>query len=87
MQYKNTMLMGILLALPFPAIAWLMAYLLKNNVDVINKPALPYVIAIALNLLLLRFIVKKDLDKTARGVMLATFVFMVALFMFKVRAR
>lgn len=79
--------MGVLLALPFPAIAWLVASLLKNNVDLINKPALPYVFAIALNLLLLRFVVKKDLDKTARGIMLATFVFMVALFMFKIRAR
>lgn len=79
--------MGILLALPFPAVAWLAAYLLKNNADLINKPALPYVVAIALNLLMLRFTVKKDLDKTARGVMLATFAIMVALFMFKVRAR
>jgi len=87
MQYKNTMLMGVLLALPFPAIAWLVASLLKNNVDLINKPALPYVIAIALNLLMLRFAVKKDLDKTARGVMLATFAIMLVLFMFKVGAR
>ena len=88
MRYQNTMLMGILLALPFPFIAWVAAYLLRNNADIIiNKPALPYIIAIALNLLLLRFVIKKDLDKTARGIMLATFVIMIALFMFKVRAR
>ena len=79
--------MGFLLALPFPAIAWLVASLLKNNVDIISKPALPYIIAIALNLLMLRFTVKKDLDRTARGVMLGTFAIMLALFMFKVRAR
>jgi hypothetical protein len=88
MRYQNTMLMGVLLALPFPFIAWVVAYLLRHNADIIiNKPALPYIIAIALNLLLLRFVIKKDLDKTARGIMLATFAIMIALFMFKIRAR
>jgi len=87
MAKKNSLLMGVLTALLFPAIAWMVAYYFKTSSFVINKPALPYVLALALNLLLLRFTVKKDLNKTAQGIMLATFVFMVVLFMFKVGAR
>ncbi len=78
------MLTGILAALIFPAIASVAAYSLKNNFYLINKPALPYFIAIALNLVLLRVSYKKEADKTVRGVMLATFVFMVLIFIFKI---
>lgn len=87
MLNKNSLPAGILLALPFPAIAWIAACYLKNNVDIVNRPALPYFIAIALNLIVLRFVLKKNLDKTGKGIMLITFVFMLAIFMFKVRLR
>ena len=43
--------------------------------------------SIALNVITLRFTLKKDLDKTGRGIMLATFVVMIVLFMFKVHLR
>jgi hypothetical protein len=78
------MLTGILAALIFPAIACFAAYSLKNNFYLINKPALPYFIAIALNLVLLRVSYKKGADKTVRGIMLATFIFMVLIFIFKI---
>jgi hypothetical protein len=84
MLNKNNMLTGILAALIFPAIACVMAYLLKNNLYLINKPALPYFIAIALNLVLLRIGYKNGADKTVRGIILATFVFMVLVFIFKI---
>jgi len=84
MLQKNSLATGILLALIFPAIAFLVSYLLKNNVDIINRPALPYFIAIALNLVLLRICYKKGADKTVRGIMLSTFVFMALVFIFKV---
>ena len=87
MLNKNSLLAGITTALLFPAIAWGMAYLLRNSVDIINRPALPYLVAIALNLILLRFLLKWDLDKTARGVMLGTFIIMLLVFMIKVHLR
>jgi hypothetical protein len=61
-----------------------MEYLLKNNTYLINRPAVPYFVAIALNLLLIRFSLKKGNDHTGRGIMLTTFVFMVLLFIFKI---
>jgi len=84
MLNKNSLPAGILVALIGPAFAIVAAYLLKNNSYIINKPALPYFIAIALNLVLIRFFSKKAADKTIRGIMLATFAFMVLIFIFKI---
>jgi hypothetical protein len=78
------MLTGVLVALIFPAIACLAAYLLKNNFYLINKPALPYFAAIAFNMVLLRICYKKEAGKTVSGIMLVTFVFMIMVFIFKV---
>jgi len=87
MLNKNSFITGILAAFIFPVIAWGAAYLLKTNVEIINRPALPYFVAIALNLILMRFILKKELDQTARGIMLATFIIMLLVFIFKVHLR
>lgn len=87
MLNKNSFLAGILVAFIFPAIAWAAAYYLKYNIYIINRPALPFFIAIALNLILMRFILKRELDQTARGIMLATFIVMLLIFIFKVHLR
>ncbi len=78
------MYLGIAVGLVFPTIALAVASALKNNWYIMNKPALPYYAAIALNLILLRIFYKNEADKTVRGIMLATFVFMLAIFLFKV---
>lgn len=78
------MLTGIFAALVFPAIAFITAYLLRYSADIINRPALPYFIAIAINLVLIRISLKKGLNDTAKGIMLATFVCMVFVILFKV---
>jgi drug/metabolite transporter (DMT)-like permease len=87
MLNKNSLPAGIFAGLIFPAVAWIAAYLLKGSVELINRPALPFFIAIALNLIMLRLFLKKDLDKTGRGVILITFVVMLFVFIFKVHMR
>jgi hypothetical protein len=84
MLNKNSMPTGIVAGLIFPAVAWLTEYLLKNNIYIINRPALPYFIAIGLNLIMLRFSFKYGADKTARGIMLTTFACMLLIFVFKI---
>ncbi|WP_428327587.1 hypothetical protein [Mucilaginibacter sp.] len=84
MLNKNNLFTGVLAALIFPAIACLVAFLLRTNVDIINRPALPYLVAIALNLILVRIGQKKGLDQTIRGIMLATFAIMLVIFLLKV---
>lgn len=78
------MLTGIMAGLIFPAAAWLTEYFLKNNTYIINRPAIPYFIAIGLNLIMLRFSYKYGTDKTARGIMLTTFACMLLIFVFKI---
>ena len=84
---KNSYLTGILASLIFPAIAWAAAYYFRYTVELTNRPALPYLIAIALNLIMLRLILKKESDKTGRGIMLATFIILILVFTFKAHLR
>lgn len=75
---------GILIGLIFPVLAFVVAYLLRYEVLIVNKPGLPYFIAIALNLILIRIDSNKGLDQTVKGIMLATFVCMILVFVFKI---
>ena len=77
MQIKNNLLTGLLSALIFPLFAFVVDSLFKNTIFFLNKPAVPYLVALALNLIALRVCIKKDLDKTARGVMVATFALLL----------
>lgn len=87
MLNKNSLLTGILIALIFPAGALVAAYFLKDNFYLFNKPALPYLAAIALNLILMRILAKKDRIKTVKGIMIATFIFMAVMFIFRLPIR
>lgn len=84
---KNSYLTGILAALVFPAIACGAAYYFKYTAEVINRPALPYLVAVALNLLAMRFIFKYDYDKTGKSMMATTFIVMIAVFIIKGHVR
>jgi len=84
MLKKDNLLTGILAALVFPALAWAVTELFKDTAYIINRPLVPYFIAIGLNLILVRLGMRRGLDKAAKGMMLATFVFMVLLFIFKI---
>jgi len=80
---KNSYLAGILIALVFPAVSLVAAYFLRDYTLLLNKPALPYLVAIALNIILMRLSGAKDQDKTVKGMMIVTFVFMLVMFYFK----
>ncbi|HVW94469.1 MAG TPA: hypothetical protein VHA56_00705 [Mucilaginibacter sp.] len=84
---KNSYITGILAALIFPAAGGVVAYYLRDATLIINRPALPYLIGVACNLIMMRFVIRKNLDKTGRGIMIATFVIMLLVFMFKARLR
>jgi hypothetical protein len=85
MLNKNNMLTGILIGLIFPAIAWLVFNVLFKNLVLLNKPAIPYLIALGLNLFVIKLCYKKDADETGKGVMLSTFVCMMLMVIFKIQ--
>jgi hypothetical protein len=88
MQNKNSLPLGLLAGAIAPVIAWIIFdYILHNDALIMNKPGVPYLIAIGINLVLIRFAVKRGLDQTSRGIMLITFVAMVLLFVLKINIR
>ena len=85
---KNNLLLGVLYGFLPPALAWLVfSYILHNEAVIMDKPAAPYLLAIGLNLLLLRYCARKYLDKTSSGIMISTFVCMLLVFIFKMHIR
>ncbi len=80
------MLTGFLAGLVFPGASLLLSHLLYKDVILLNKPAIPYLAALGLNLFFIRISYKKDADQTGKGIMLATFVCMLLLiFIFKIK--
>lgn len=68
-----------------PVLAWLIfAVWLKNDGMMMDKPAMPYLIAIGINLVLLRFSARAYLDKTSNGIMIATFACTLLIFILKI---
>ncbi len=84
MLKKDSYLTGILLAIPLPVLAFVLAtHVFQNSVLLINKPALPYLVAIALNLIMMRLFSGEGVVKTVKGIFIATFLITIALFIFK----
>ena len=83
---QNNLPLGILYGCIAPVVAWLVfALWLKNESLIMDKPAAPYLVALCLNLLLLRYTARNYLDKTTNGIMIATFVCMLLVFFLKIR--
>lgn len=75
------MLLGALL----PGIAWLVFGFLLHHDSFLDKPAVPYLIAIAFNLMLLKYCYTHDMDRAANGVMMTTFAVTLLVFIFKMQ--
>ncbi len=86
MQLKNSILTGLLIGLLLPAAAWVLFARLYPDTVILNKPAIPYLVAIGLNLFVVKLCFQRNADNTGKGVMLATFASMLAMvFILKVR--
>jgi hypothetical protein len=78
---RNRIIDGVLIGLIAPALAFALAWLLRGNLYLMNKPGAPYFAAIIINLVFMRGLVKKEVPNTIRGIMICTFVFMVVVFL------
>ena len=86
MHRSNSISAGIIYGLILPAISvFVFFYLLKGNVIIFNKPGIPYLVAVGLNLLMARYCSKKGMDKTFMGIVIVSFIFMLAIFVFKLQ--
>lgn len=83
MLKKNNLLTGILIGLILPVLSGIAFEIFFTNVWLFGKKGMPYLVVILINMLMVRYIAKKDRDKTMQGIMLVTFVFAVLVFMFR----
>jgi hypothetical protein len=84
MLQKNNMFIGIAAGLILPGLTWaVFGYLLKNHFIIRDKPLIPYLVTLALNLFIIRYLFKKGADQTGAGMILSTFVSMLLVFLFQ----
>ncbi|SEO25718.1 hypothetical protein [Mucilaginibacter sp. OK283] len=86
MLKNNSILVGLLGGSILPGISlFIFLYLLKGSFLILNKPGIPYLVAIALNLFIIRYCFKQGKDNTGTGMILITFVFTAAVFLLKLQ--
>lgn len=87
MLNKNDISTGLLLGAILPGLSlFIFMFLLKNHVVFMNKPGIPYFVAFALNLFILRYCYAKGADKTGNGIAMISLLFMLAIFIFKLQS-
>ncbi|MBK0380458.1 hypothetical protein [Mucilaginibacter segetis] len=83
---RNNLIAGFLCGCVLPLITWIVfEYWLQADDMIMNKPGVPYLIAICINLMMIRYSVLHDQDKTGKGIMMSTFMILLLVFMFKIR--
>ncbi len=83
---NNNILMGFIYGSILPGISlFIFLYLLKGNFLIFNKPGIPYLIAVALNLFIIRYLFKIDKENIGTGMILITFMFTAAVFVLKLQ--
>ena len=75
----------MLLGLILPLLAWIFSEIFFQREIIANKPGVPYLIAVAINLILLKFIYKANADKAGIGLLIVTFTAVILTFVFKIR--
>jgi predicted Na+-dependent transporter len=85
MLNKNNIPTGILIGLILPVLSGVLFELVMNNVWVISRRGIPYFVVVAINLIILRIFAAKHQEKTAQGIMVVTFIFMVLVYFFRFR--
>ncbi len=85
MPVKNNVVVGILLGLILPFLAWLFSEVFFQKELFVNKPGAPYLIAGGINLILLKFTYKANADKAAIGLLIVTFIAVLLTFILKIK--
>ncbi|XHR94116.1 hypothetical protein ACFJIV_28095 [Mucilaginibacter sp. UC70_90] len=87
MLNKNDVSLGLLIGAILPGVSlFVFGFLLKNQVVLMHKPGIPYFVAFAINLFIIRYFYGKGADKTGNGIAMISLLFMLAIFIFKLQS-
>jgi hypothetical protein len=87
MPVKNNYVVGVLIGLILPLLAYFMDAVFFKGHIIPDKPGVLYLIAAGINLILLRFVYKFNADKTGMGLFVVTFIVLILAFIFKIKLR
>jgi len=87
MPIKNSIAVGALVGLILPLLAYFFSDVFLKEEIIPAKPGVLYLIAIGINLILLKFIAKSNTDKAATGLLIVTFIVLLLAFIFKIKLR
>lgn len=82
---QNNILVGVIIGAILPMLTWIVFSYWKPDLVLMNRPLLPYLLTIAINLLLIRWSHRSQADKLSQGIMISTFIFTIALFLLKLK--
>jgi hypothetical protein len=82
---KNSMGLGAALGLVLPGIVFLFEEILNQDLRIFGKESILYLLSASVNLVLVRYYLRRDADSTARGLLLSTFICTLAFFYFKMK--
>jgi hypothetical protein len=86
MLSKNNIQTGILLGLILPVLSVLLfEVIIHDKLWMIAHRGIPYFIVVALNLGVLRYFAAKKQERAAQGIMIVTFVFLIAAYFLRFR--
>lgn len=80
---KDNVWFGFALGLVLPGIAAFLVEILKKNLVLLQRNDLLYIGCVAINLLLVRYYFKIDMEKTSRGIIASTFICAFIFFFYK----
>jgi hypothetical protein len=84
MLKKNNMITGLVTGLVLPGATWfIFGYLLKNHFIIRDKPLIPDLVALGLNLLAIKILFKRGADQTGSGMILSTLAAMLVCYFFQ----
>lgn len=87
MQVKNKVAVGMLVGLVVPLLAYFFSEILLDKEIMPAKPGVPYLIAVCINLIFIKYAYKANADKTGAGIIIITFIVLMLSFAFKIKLR
>lgn len=85
MSVKNNYVAGGLVGWILPLLAYLFSEVFFKDLLIAGKPGVLYLVAAAINLILVKFIFKTNADKAAVGMLAVTFLALMLAFIFKIK--
>lgn len=86
MLRRNSVWLGVILGLVFPGIAFFFVEILKKNIRLLEKDDLLYIGCAAVNLIVVRYLFRNNLEDTGKGVVASTFVCAFIFFYYKMHS-